>query len=233
MSAYNISGGKKQTKGRTAGHRMKLGWQDTIRRIREPEIQNLIAVALVSLFLGFWLVHRYSLGIMGVVAYAKGYRSTTDPPWLVDATKRDPKIGSVIKLPDFVTLEGKKISLPHRQGLTVLAFTGNCTACAARDSMNSAQELAKRFPNIKFYLVIMSGDVALVRSLLPSGDLAASIVVDLNGDVGMHLNAIFQFRRYVFGPGGQLLYLTHNRQATTEFEHDLAAIATQHGGGAQ
>lgn len=219
MCAYEATVGKSRAKAQKEKPRLRFVWRSALHKAREPESQNLLAVALVGLFLGFWTVHRYDLGWPGIVMRVKGYHE--NPAWQVEAEKRDPKIGRIVKLPAFQSLDGKKMLLPQRQGLTFLAFTGNCTACATRDNMVSTEALARRFPKVNFYIVIMTGDAKAARAIWQASHIAVPLVVDRDGEAAVRLNSIFNFRRYLFDSQGRLIYLSRRNQSADEVARDI------------
>lgn len=228
MCAYEVTVQEKSVRAGTA-HKQSAKpslWRrgrNVLARSREPENQNLIAVGLVALFLGFWVVQRYNLGLSGLVTRAQGYPGGY-VSWMVDAERRDPKVGQRITLPPLFTLDGRKITLPHSEGLTALAFMGNCTACATRDEMESLRNLAQRFPKIKFYLVLMTGDVALAKALWQGSESGISLLVDRKAETAVRLNAIHRFRRYVFDGSGRLLMLTRRGESAQGFESALSRL---------
>lgn len=199
-----------------------LNWRQGLQRVREPENQNSVALVFVGLFLGFWVAHHYALGLPGIIARLNGYPE--NPAWQVEADKRDPQVGQTLQVPALLTLEGQKVTLPQRQGLTVLAFTGNCAACATRDNMLSAETLSRDFPQAKVYVVIMAGDKAAARSIWQNSQLKVPLLVDSDGEAAVHLNAVFNFRYYVFAPQGKLLYLSQRKQSSEQVRHDLDQV---------
>lgn len=225
--SYTVTVGKKPDPVRS-GKKVSLhgAWQ----RFREPENQNVIALALVGGFLGFWLPLRYDLGLPGLIGRAKGY-SGENPAWQVEADKRGPRVGQKVPALALFDFEGRKVALPHKQGLTLLAFTGNCTACATRDNMVATQKLLKQFPKMHPYIVVMSGDARAARALWQAGQVEAPLLLDRNGDMALKMNAIFTFRRYIIDPQGKLLYASRRDQDDKDVEREIEAVVRSHGQG--
>lgn len=227
MCAYNVTIGKKSNPSRRG---KKMSWHGAWQRFREPENQNVIAIALVGGFLGFWLPLRYDLGLPGLIDRAKGYGGG-NPAWQVEADKRDLRFGQKVPALALLDFDGRKVALPHKKGLTLLAFTGNCTACATRDNMVATQKLLKQFPKLHPYIVVISGDARAAQSLWQAGHVEAPLVVDLDGDTAMHMNAIFTFRRYIIDPQGKLLYASRRDQDDKDVEREIEAVVRSYGKG--
>lgn len=141
------------------GHREPFDWRALLRN---PENRDLVAVALLSFFLGFWVVYRYNWGVVRIMSLF--HRQSNDPSWLLAAYKRDPRIGDIIELPTFFDVDGKPVSLPERQGFTGLVFMTDYTSCGTSATVRDLEAVAQRFPQIKLYVVAPTSNMEQVRS---------------------------------------------------------------------
>jgi hypothetical protein len=199
-----------------------LSIANLFRWLRDTDNQNVFAVAFVALFLGFYSVSHYGLGIMGIRALSRGYGE--NPPWQVEAERSDPPTGKLLNLPMFSTLEGKQISLPLKGQPTALVFTANNTSPDTHDSMRATETMAQRLPKVKFYLVVMTGDAAAARSIWQASRLTVPLVVDSGAEAAVKANAIFNFRRYLFDSQGRLIYLSQRDQKAEAVTRDMERV---------
>jgi hypothetical protein len=152
------------------------------------------------------LVLRYDLGLGRLIAEAQG--TANRPAWEVEAVRKDPRIGAQIAIPPFKTLSSDDITLPIPQHFTMIVFVGNCAACAAGAEARTVRDMTHEFPGVRFYMVTLSGEVDVARRMWDDAGLKAPIVLDPGGAAAVRLNAIYNFRKYLFDESGRLNYLS-------------------------
>src|SRR5438128_1772521 len=78
-----------------------------VAAMRDPEIQNTIVFGLCVFLAAVYLVLRYDLGLARLIAEAEGHPK--QPGWMIEAAKKDPEVGSLIRLPQLSTPEGEAV----------------------------------------------------------------------------------------------------------------------------
>ncbi len=203
--------------------RAPLNWRALFRN---AENRDMVAVAFLSFFLGFWVVYRYNWGVVRMMSLFR--RPSNDPTWLLQAYKNDPKVGDVVKLPTFFDVDGKVVNLPERKGFTGLVFMTDYTSCGTSATIRDLETVAQRFPQMKLYLVAPTSNMEQVRSFWRIRGFRLPIVLDPDAQAAKRLNAIFQARGYLLDSSSKLLYITRQRQSREEVEQDLSRIFQQY-----
>lgn len=220
----NIAMTSPPTSGYRGTARSQRQWRQWIEWARQPHNQDLIGAVLAGMLLGTTVSLRYHYGPLDLYARATGWYE--DSLVLAHWRSRGPKVGQVVQLPEFRTPTGW-VHLPEATGYTGLAFAINCPSCASTRHIQVLERMARRFPQLKPYFVVMARDtlpLAWRQKALP-----VPVVMDFNAEAGKRLNVSFEKQFYLLDPSGRLLYVSRYRQPLEEVERDLAAVLKTEG----